>query len=324
MKKLNLKKSALLVIALFSFLGASAQGLKDLRINEVLVFNENGVQDAHGTRSGWFEVYNTGYTTVNLAGCYISVAPEVVNEEGERMVNKEEFGALTYCIPKSSAYMMSVPPKAYVLFYAGGNSTYSPHNTTFKLDSTGVISLWDASGKGEPLAMVKYDVAAQKPDVSILMVDGEDGEVATEYCNEPTPGHANYVEPAISPAEEMKARDPYGVTMTLTAVSVVFAALILLYLIFRSVGLAMQKRDKKAATVSETASMGSAPVAAKVIAKEGDMSGEIAAAIAFAIKSYNDEIEAAEQMDLTLKKVARAYSPWSSKIHGLTQLPERR
>lgn len=323
MKKLNFKKSAFLVVALLSFYGASAQGLKNLRINEVLVKNANGVQDAHGTRSGWFEIYNTGYTTVNLAGCYLTVAPAIVNEDGDPIVNREEFGSLTYCIPKSSKPIMSVPPRSYVLFYAGGISEFSPHNTSFKLDSTGVLSLWDSSGK-ELLSTVKYDIAAQKEDVSILMVDGEDGAVTTEYCYSPTPGHANYVEPAISPAEEMKARDPYGVTMTLTAVTVVFAALILLYLIFRTVGLSMQKRDKKAAAASETASTGSVAAPAKVVAKEGDMSGEIAAAIAFAIKNYNDEIEAAEQMDLTMKKVARAYSPWSSKIHGLTQLPERR
>lgn len=323
MKNLNLKKSAFLVVALLSFYGASAQGLKNLRINEVLVKNVNNVQDAHGTRSGWFEIYNTGFTTVNLAGCYISVAPPVLDDNGKEIVDRSQFGALTYCIPLSSKPIMAVPPKSYVLFYAGGISHYSPHNTSFKLDSTGMLYLWDSSGR-ELLSSVKYNVADQKEDVSILMVDGEDGSVTTEYCYEPTPGHANYVEPAISPAEEMKARDPYGIAMTLTAVSVVFSALILLYLIFRSVGKAMQKRDAKAAVASETASSGSPKVAAKIVAKEGDMSGEIAAAIAFALKSYTDELEAAEQMDLTLKKVAKVYSPWSSKIHGLTHLPERR
>lgn len=320
MKKINLKRSAFLVVALLSFYGASAQGLKNLRINEVLVQNANGVQDAHGTRSGWFEIYNTGYTTVNIAGCYLSVAPEVIAEDGTRMVNRDEFGSLTYCIPKSSSYMMSVPPKAYVLFFAGGNSTYSPHNTTFKLDSTGVLSLWDASGKGEPISSISYDVASQTPDVSMLMVDGEDGEVVMEYCNEPTPGHANYVEPAVSPAEEMKERDPSGIAMTITAVSVVFCALILLYLIFRAVGKVMQKKDARSAS-STTTTTSTATVAAKSADKDGDMSGEMAAAIAFALKTYQDELEAAEQMDLTLKKVAKAYSPWSSKIHGLTQMP---
>lgn len=323
MKKINFKKSALLVVALLSFYGASAQGLKNLRINEVLVKNVNDVQDAHGTRSGWFEIYNTGYTTVNLAGCYLTVAAPVVNEDGVEMVDRSQFGGLTYCIPLSSKPIMSVPPKSYVLFYAGGISNYSPHNTSFKLDSTGYLALWDSSGK-ELLSSVKYGIDAQRDDVSLLVVDHEDGTVSTEYCEEPTPGHANYVEPAISPAEEMKARDPYGVAMTVTAVSVVFSALILLYLVFRTVGKVMQKRDAKAAVVSETKTTGSPAAATKVVAKEGDLSGEMAAAIAFALRSYADELEAAEQMDLTLRKVAKAYSPWSSKIHGLTHMPERR
>ncbi|MEG2120559.1 MAG: OadG family transporter subunit [Rikenellaceae bacterium] len=326
MKKLNFKKSALLVVALLSCFGASAQGLKNLRINEVLVFNTNGIEDAHGTRSGWIEIYNTGYTTVNLAGCFLSVAPETTNSYGDRVVDRSKFGTLTYGIPKSAKSIMSVAPQSYALFFAGGISAYGPFNTSFKLDSTGVISLWDASGKGEPLSTMKYDIAAQKEDVSILMVDGEDGVVKTEYCYEPTPGHANFVEPAVSPAEKMKERDPYGITMTITAVSVVFAALILLYLVFRTVGLYMKKRDEKALAARDVVANESADSAtpAKAPSKKGDMSGEIAAAIAFAIKSYNDEVEAAEQMALTLRKVAKAYSPWSSKIHGLTQQPERR
>ena len=47
------------------------------------------------------------------------------------------------------------------------------------------------------------------------------------------------------------------------------------------------------------------------------------AAIALAIKLHKAEMHDRESDVITINKVARVYSPWSSKIHGLTQMPER-
>ncbi|MBR2962528.1 MAG: hypothetical protein IKC42_05850, partial [Alistipes sp.] len=51
---------------------------------------------------------------------------------------------------------------------------------------------------------------------------------------------------------------------------------------------------------------------------------EIAAAIITALKLYKSDLHDQESEMLTINRIARAYSPWSSKIHGLTQLPERK
>jgi predicted histidine transporter YuiF (NhaC family) len=48
---------------------------------------------------------------------------------------------------------------------------------------------------------------------------------------------------------------------------------------------------------------------------------EIAAAIALAISMYAIQMAELENLTLTIQKVSKQYSPWSSKIYTLRQLP---
>lgn len=48
---------------------------------------------------------------------------------------------------------------------------------------------------------------------------------------------------------------------------------------------------------------------------------ETAAAIALAIHMYQSELHDQESFTITLKKVSKIYSPWSSKIYTLRQNP---
>jgi hypothetical protein len=54
------------------------------------------------------------------------------------------------------------------------------------------------------------------------------------------------------------------------------------------------------------------------------VTGETAAAIALAMHQLNEEVHDIENAVLTFGKAGRVYSPWSSKIYGLNQLPPRR
>ena len=51
------------------------------------------------------------------------------------------------------------------------------------------------------------------------------------------------------------------------------------------------------------------------------LSGEVNAAIAMALYLYSGEIHDQENPVLTMVRVSRTYSPWSSKIYGLRKLP---
>ena len=52
-------------------------------------------------------------------------------------------------------------------------------------------------------------------------------------------------------------------------------------------------------------------------------SGEACAAIAAALHQYFNDRHDIEDHVLTMRKLKRAYSPWSSKLYGLRQMPER-
>ena len=57
--------------------------------------------------------------------------------------------------------------------------------------------------------------------------------------------------------------------------------------------------------------------------KNADNLAEVAAVISYALHLYQQDIHDYEQMILTIQKVVRPYSPWSSKIYGLRQIPRR-
>jgi hypothetical protein len=48
---------------------------------------------------------------------------------------------------------------------------------------------------------------------------------------------------------------------------------------------------------------------------------EVFAAIAVALHFYKSDLHDHENAVLTINRVARTYSPWSSKIYGLRQFP---
>ena len=57
--------------------------------------------------------------------------------------------------------------------------------------------------------------------------------------------------------------------------------------------------------------------------KELEINDEIAAAIGMALHLHFQDVHDYEMTILTINQVMRPYSPWSSKIYGLQQMPNR-
>lgn len=57
------------------------------------------------------------------------------------------------------------------------------------------------------------------------------------------------------------------------------------------------------------------------VSSSDDITEETAAAIGLAIHMYKNEMHDQESFTITLKKVSKIYSPWSSKIYTLRQNP---
>jgi Na+-transporting methylmalonyl-CoA/oxaloacetate decarboxylase gamma subunit len=103
--------------------------------------------------------------------------------------------------------------------------------------------------------------------------------------------------------------------MAIIAMSVVFLALVLIFFFLKGFGAAMIRMHEKrqAKPVSET-------VAPKR-QKPGQKVEEELAAIALALKMYQEEQHIAESTVITINRASRVYSPWSSKIHGIPPIP---
>ncbi|MBX2974845.1 MAG: OadG family protein [Ignavibacteriaceae bacterium] len=107
--------------------------------------------------------------------------------------------------------------------------------------------------------------------------------------------------------------DPIGIGITSIGMIVVFSSLLLLFVAFKNLVKVLNyikriKSGKKGESIS--------------IEHENDIhSGEVNAAIAMALYLYSQEQHDQESLVLTINKVARTYSPWSSKIYGLRQHP---
>lgn len=106
--------------------------------------------------------------------------------------------------------------------------------------------------------------------------------------------------------------NPGGIEMTFVTMLVVFLALVLMYLLFKVIGYLMTKDARKAGKLKEASSPG--------FVTDG-LSGEVNAAIVMALYLYGSELHDQEDPVITMTKVSRTYSPWSSKIYGLRKSP---
>ncbi|MBK8944932.1 MAG: OadG family protein [Ignavibacteriae bacterium] len=114
-------------------------------------------------------------------------------------------------------------------------------------------------------------------------------------------------------ADKFNQIDPWGVGMTFVGMAVVFVSLLLLYILFFNISKVLAFKIKKSRKVEGKD--------IKVKESEEDLSGNVSAAIAMALHLYMSELHDKENTVLTINKVARTYSPWSSKIYGLRQNP---
>jgi glutaconyl-CoA/methylmalonyl-CoA decarboxylase subunit delta len=98
----------------------------------------------------------------------------------------------------------------------------------------------------------------------------------------------------------------FAFTLIIVGVTVVFAALALLVIILNSMpalgNLFTRPGIRKPAAPSKN---------------DQKIPAQVSAAIAAAVYLYLDEVHDKESGMMTIRKVSRTYSPWSSKIYGL-------
>ncbi|MDO5570419.1 MAG: OadG family transporter subunit [Bacteroidales bacterium] len=293
------KIGLLLLMSCFIFSNIKAQRTSDLVINEVLVNNQNSFMDQNGERGAWIEIYNKSAGTVNIAGCYLTLDKNNLKQ---------------YPITKGDA-RTRIEPHQRIVFYCNSQTHRSVFHTNFSLNPNSTNSIYLVSANGKDI-IDEVVVPVLSPDVSWgCQFDGKK-ETRTILKNA-TPSAANYVDMGSTSVEKFKESDPFGIGMAITAMSVVFVALLCLFLSFKIIG-----KIALSLTKSRARKAGASLDGTDVDTTE--ISGEVYAVIAMALHLHEEDAHDYEDTILTMKKVEKRYSPWSSKIYGLRENPSKK
>ena len=272
-----------------------AQSTSDLRINEVLILNNSNYVDSYGNRGAWIEIFNSAYNKVNIGGCYLT----------DDLNNPTK-----YKIPRNDPNTV-IPSRFYLIFWADNKTTHGTFHLNFKLDSTSkVIALYSGDGK---TLIDSVSILTKKRDISYAR--SIDGSGIWQEMVKTTPMATNMTIEEISAGQKFAKSDPRGIGMAIVAMSVVFSALLLLFLIFKQIGLFNVRKQKEKIKAQ-------AALEGKPVPSHEEVSGEVFAAISTAIYLYQNEQHDVESTILTITRASKTYSPWSSKIYGLRNITQ--
>lgn len=271
-----------------------AQNASDLKFNEILVLNDSNTVDDFGKHTAWIEIFNSAYNTVNIGGCYLT----------DDLSNPTK-----YWIPTGDP-ITKIASRNYMVFWADNEPTRGVFHLNFDLKNAKTIALFDASGK---TLIDKVDIPLEhKPDITYGRPNNESDEWV--YLEKSTPGANNDYTKKKSAGESFVEFDPYGIGMTMIAMFVVFSALAILFVIYKNIGKFFIRKGNAVSKPAVSIKKSGENVA-------GEISGEVNAAIAMALYLYQSELHDEENTVLTIQKVSRNYSPWSSKIYTLRKSP---
>lgn len=320
-------KQKLMLLLLAVAVGAaavSAQSRRNLRINEVMVQNDSNFVDDYGHHTAWIELFNTTHAPLNIASVFLTNNRATLDEN----LSAKERKAMMYAVPLGDV-LTKIPKRQHVVFWADGRPTLGTFHTNFTLQpgQDNWIAIFD--GDGHTLIDSVTVPATLGPDQSFARiedgVDSKDGvklgieawEIRDDSEGLPvTPSSNNKIRETNDKIDMFAEKDKNGVAMAIMAMGIVFSALLLLcicFYIISKIGERVSSRNKtKTLSSSET----------EIHVEKGHDSGEEIAAIAMALHEHLNAHDS-ENTVLTINKVKRAYSPWSSKIYGLRQLPQK-
>ena len=245
-------KLFILLAVLLSTTSTFAQNISDMRLNEVVVTNTEGFEDDYGYRSGWVELFNTSYGTVNIAGCYLSTDPNNLT---------------MYRIPKGDV-LTAIPPRQHTLFWADGVKERGTFHLSFNLDGAKEVFFVSTDGKTivDKVVLPQLDTnqayarkvdgkGSNKQESFVYASINKSREAKANEADPtvegwvvtdvPTPSTNNLTLDGESKGALMKEVDPFGFFLTLTAMCVTFLSLIVLYFIFKRIGkFHIQKKSK--------------------------------------------------------------------------------
>lgn len=310
----------MLVAVVGCAMAISAQGRKGLRINEVMVQNDSSIVDDFGRHTAWIELYNSTFAPLDISSVYITNNKAVlyVSERNDSLRK-----SMMYAVPLGDVNT-KMPKRQHILFWTDGQPTKGTFHTNFVLTpgQDNWIGVFDSDG----IALIDSVTvpASLLPNTSFARVKDGDKAMGWQVRNDSeglpvTPSSNNIIKDSNDKVEVFRKQDENGFAMTVMAMAIVFSALLILCISFLIISKISSylSRERKAKT-TKGANL-------KELAKEDRPdhdSGEEIAAIVMALHEHLDAHDQ-ENTILTINKVKRAYSPWSSKIYNLRELPRK-
>lgn len=120
-------------------------------------------------------------------------------------------------------------------------------------------------------------------------------------------------------ADAFVEKDPYGAILAMVSMSIVFATLLMLFLVFNNIGRLFRAHAAKKSEASAVISSSTEPAKPKKHTQTGEEMAAIVAAVHFYNLDNSDDADA----KMTITRISKRYSPWSSKIYGLNNFNRR-
>ncbi|MCA1760591.1 MAG: lamin tail domain-containing protein, partial [Bacteroidales bacterium] len=124
--KIYISGIAIVIVTCTTAAELKAQNATDLRLNEILVYNDSNAVDDFGMRSAWFEIFNSAYNNVNIGGCYLT----------DDLNNPTK-----YWIPTGVADT-KIPGRNYIVFWADNHPTRGIFHLNFELSEGKTLALF--------------------------------------------------------------------------------------------------------------------------------------------------------------------------------------
>jgi len=174
----RVNKNLILIVALcFAMFSGYSQNLK---INELVARNSNGVLDEAGEDDDWIEIYNAGSTAFDLAGLYISDTNDISDSNPT---------GTFYRISESDASRTTVPAGGYLILWADGSPAQGPNHLNFKLGSNGE-GVYLGQLDGGSISLIDQ-VLYPKLEKDVTYGRLPDGTGNFTLLSDPSPGAAN-------------------------------------------------------------------------------------------------------------------------------------
>ena len=316
------------VVALFAVTVSFGQSVHDLRLNEMMIKNEDNYADEYGRHVPWVEIFNTAYNTVNITGCYLTDDTTGLAAAGKK---GGVIPAHWYRIPTDQK--MYMPQRSFLIFFLDNSPLYGPFHTNFTPaeSRTRYIALINANGK-ELLDLVEYPVCLRDTSLTFgYLQDGQRDQDAfkkgkraageVDFLGEFTPNSSNETQATISKQDKLKRDDPYGIGMALISMAVVFTALIMIYIMLKIFNYVTRRSTQKSKAQEQPATVMTSTKGNK---EDDTVDGPTCAAIGVALHLHFNSMHDEESEVITINMPSKHYSPWAQKELTMKRNPRLR